>query len=320
LSGQRGMNQNYIKYVIRTVGIVMAALFLLFAYRYLNLKMLLDYFYSMAEQPEKLLLMFFIYGASFWLRALAWKWYVQKNVSLAIYMDGLFLSLFINHIAPVKIGDVARISVLADQENVSADEAFHSVAVLRLFDMLLLLFLSACGVYYYFEEFFIFNSFLLLLGFGTAGAVVLVAVWRWKPAFVRKHIGIAKQAWAGPHAFRIFIVVFLSWICEAIVVFEVAKMVGFPLSVIQAVWVNSITVAGQVFQIAPGGVATYEAIMSLTLTRIEPAWEKAYVVAILSHAFKFCFSYAVGIIVLWKNPRYVMSVRSLLKKKEVEER
>jgi uncharacterized membrane protein YbhN (UPF0104 family) len=314
------MKHKYVTCVIRMIGIVLAVLFTLLAYRYLDGKMLAAHFASMIKQPDKLVMMFVIYGASFWLRALAWKWYVQKNVSLAVYMNGLFLSLFVNHITPVKIGDVVRVSVLAEQKNVSVDEAFHSVAVLRLFDMLLLLFLSAWGIYYYFETFSFLKSFLVLLCLCGIGIVIIAAVWKWKPLIVRKHLNIAKQAWTGPYAYKIVSAVFLSWLCEAIVVFEVAKIAGFPLTIVQAIWVNSLTVAGQVFQIAPGGLATYEAVMSFALTTIQPIWDKAYVVAILTHVFKFVFSYAVGLIVLWKYPPYVLSIRSLLQKKEVRER
>jgi glycosyltransferase AglD len=314
------MKHKYVTYVIRMIGVVLAVLFALSAYRYLDGKMLAAHFSSMIKQPEKLAIMFVIYGASFWLRALAWKWYVQKNISLAVYMNGLFLSLFVNHITPVKIGDVVRVSVLAEQKNVSVDEAFHSVAVLRLLDMLLLLFLSAWGIYYYLETFSFLKSFFVLLCLSGIGIVIVAAVWKWKPSFVRKHLNIAKQAWTGPYAYKIVGAVFFSWLCEAIVVFEVAKMVDFPLSIIQAVWVNSMTVAGQVFQIAPGGLATYEAVMSFALTTIQPIWDKAYVVAILTHLFKFVFSYAAGIIVLWKYPQHILSLRSLLQKKEVRER
>jgi glycosyltransferase AglD len=314
------MKNKYVTLIIRVIGGILVVLFILLTYRYFDGNRLLHHFSSMMKQPDKLLMMVVVYGTSFWLRALAWKWYVQKNVPLAVYMSGLFLSLFVNHITPVKIGDAVRISVLAEQKNVSVAESLHSVAVLRLFDMLLLLFLSAWGIYYYFETFSFLKSFFVLLCLCGIGIVIAAAVWKWKPSFVRKHLNIAKQAWTGPYSYKIIGAVFLSWLCEAIVVFEVAKMVGFPLSIIQAVWVNSMTVAGQVFQIAPGGLATYEAAMSFALTSIQPIWDEAYVVAILTHAFKFAFSYAVGFIVLWKYPQHVLSIRSLLKKKEVRGR
>ena len=53
-------------------------------------------------------------------------------------------------------------------------------------------------------------------------------------------------------------------------------------------------VAAQVFQFAPGGLATYESIMSFALVQIEMDWKNAYHIALITHAFKFIFSYMAG--------------------------
>jgi glycosyltransferase AglD len=320
LSGLRHMKNRYVIFIARTISIVLVALFISLTYRYFDGKKLLYHFSLMIKQPGKLLLMAAVYGTSFWLRAIAWKWYVQKNIHLRVYMNGLFLSLFVNHLVPVKVGDLIRIGVLAKQPNVSADEAFHSVAALRMLDMLVLLIFSLFGVYFYFETFSLKNFLSILLGACAIGISFVVLLVKWKPSFAQKHLNMARQAWTGPAAYKIVGSVFLSWLCEAIVVLEVAKMSGLSLSILEAIWVNSLTVAGQMFQIAPGGLATYEAVMAFALTKIHPSWDKAYTIAVLSHAFKFIFSYAVGVLVLLKNPREVLLVRSLLKKKEVSER
>ena len=53
----------------------------------------------------------------------------------------------------------------------------------------------------------------------------------------------------------------MSWICEAFVIYEIANSLTF----LQAVWVNSVTIAGQVFQLTPGGLGTYETVMTFAL-------------------------------------------------------
>ncbi|WP_111644575.1 lysylphosphatidylglycerol synthase transmembrane domain-containing protein [Paranoxybacillus vitaminiphilus] len=314
------MKNKYVTFITRAIGGILVVLFILLTYRYFDGNRLLHHFSSMMKQPDKLLMMAAVYGASFWLRALAWKWYVRRNIPLEVYMNGLFLSLFVNHLAPIKIGDLVRVGVLAKQREVSVDEAIHSVAVLRMLDMFVLLLFSFIGVYFYFETFSFKNFLFILLGACAIGICSIVLLVKWKPSFAQKHLNMARQVWTGGAAYKMIGAVFLSWLCEAIVVFEVAKMAGLSLSAFEAVWVNSLTVAGQLFQIAPGGLATYEAVMAFALTTIHPSWDKAYTIAVLSHAFKFMFSYAVGIFVLLKHPREVLLVRSLLKKKEVRER
>jgi glycosyltransferase AglD len=318
-NGQENMKNNLVKIAFRTISIILIVAFFFLSYHYFDFHMLLSHIVNILKQPDKLLLMFLMYGSSFLLRAFAWKWYVNKNIPFQTYMNGLLMSLFINHLAPIKMGDVVRIGILAKQQNVTADEALHSVAVLRMLDIFVLLVFAGCGVYYYFGEIAFQNNVWILFGLCGIGMVFFMLLQKWKPEFVMKHINMMKQALLGRNSILIIGAVFLSWMFEAIVVYEMAKIIRFPLSMLQSIWVNSITVAGQVFQIAPGGLTTYEAVMVFSLTRILPMWEEAYTIAVLTHSFKFIFSYLAGIFVLLTNPQDVMFIRSLLQKKRVRE-
>jgi glycosyltransferase AglD len=313
------MKNNLLKLVFRSISIFLIIAFFFLTYHYFDYQLLVSYLENILKQPDKLLIMFLIYGSSFLLRAFAWKWYVNKNIPIQTYMNGLLMSLFINHLVPIKMGDVVRIGLLAKQQNVTADEALHSVAVLRMLDMLVLLVFAGCGVYFYFGAISFHTNVMILLGLCGIGMVFFLLFWKRKPGFVTKHINMMRRALLGRNSLYINGAVILSWIFEAIVVYEMAKIVGFPLSLLQSIWVNSITVAGQVFQIAPGGLTTYEAVMAFSLTRIHPMWEEAYTIAVLTHSFKFIFSYLAGIFVLLTNPQDVMFIRSLLQKKRVRE-
>ncbi len=94
----------------------------------------------------------------------------------------------------------------------------------------------------------------------------------------------------------------------------IARAVDMPLSFWQAVWVNSATVSGQVAQVAPGGLGTYESVMAFALAQLETPWGTAYTAAVLTHAFKFLFSYAAGALVLVFSPSDWRAVRSIWKK------
>jgi uncharacterized membrane protein YbhN (UPF0104 family) len=100
-----------------------------------------------------------------------------------------------------------------------------------------------------------------------------------------------------------------SWVLEAFVLFGIARTLPF----MQAIWINSITIAGQVFQLTPGGIGTYETVMTFALTAIGVPTADAYEWALLSHGFKFLFSYGAGMIVLLVYP---IQLASFLRQKQ----
>jgi hypothetical protein len=134
---------------LQAAGAAMVVLFGWMTYRYFDSRALLQHLAGLARHPADVAAAVFVYGASFWLRAWAWKQYVGKAIAFSVYWRGVLLSLFINHLAPVKMGDAARVAVLARQPGVSAAEAIESVAVMRFLDMGVLGGFAAAGVYVY---------------------------------------------------------------------------------------------------------------------------------------------------------------------------
>lgn len=299
----------------RLVGAGLVLVFLWLTYRYFDGEAFLEQLQLLLQRPDTLAWMLIIYGASFWLRALAWKSYVGKQISFIVYAKGIFLSLLINHIAPLKVGDIARVAVLAKQKDVSVDEAVHSVAVMRLLDMLVLCLLSVWGMYAYVHRFPAISATVVgIIGIIGVAAIAVLLSRKSDAEWIRKHNRMIKSALRGKRGVYMVGMIALSWLCEAAVIYEMTHMVGLPLSFFESVWVNSITVTGQVFQIAPGGLGTYEAVMALAITRIASDWNSAYMAAMMTHAFKFAFSYLVGIAVLLMSPKDISFVRAAFKK------
>lgn len=305
-SGQGRMKRKRATAVVRVVGAGLALVFLWLTYRYFDGKVFLKRLHLLLRRPDTLVWMLLIYGASFWLRALAWKLYVGKPISLVVYSKGIFFSLFINHLAPFKVGDIARVAVLAKQKDVSVDEAVHSVAVMRLLDMLVLCLLSAWGMYAYVHRFPAISATVIgVVGIVGVAAIVILLSRKSDAEWIRKHHRMIKSALRGKRGVYVAGITALSWLCEAVVIYEMAHMLGLPLSFWESVWVNSITVSGQVFQIAPGGLGTYEAVMAFAITRIVLDWNSAYMAAMMTHTFKFVFSYFVGVAVLFTSPKAI---------------
>lgn len=314
-SGQGRMKRKHATIAVRLVGAGLAVVFLWLTYRYFDGKALLRQLHLLFQRPDTLAWMLIIYGASFWLRALAWKSYVGKPISFIVYVKGIFFSLLINHIAPFKVGDIARVAVLAKQKDVSVDEAVHSVAVMRLLDMLVLCLLSAWGMYAYVHRFPAISATVVgVIGIIGVCAIAVLLLRKSDVEWIRKHHHMIKSALRGRRGVYMVSMIALSWLCEAVVIHEMTRVLGLPLSFLESVWINSITVSGQVFQIAPGGLGTYEAVMAFAITRIVPDWSGAYMAAMMTHAFKFVFSYLVGIAVLLMSPKDISFVRTPWKK------
>ncbi len=214
-------------------------------------------------------------------------------------MYGLFYSLLLNHLLPVKAGDFARIGVMKAREpDITGQAALNSVIVLRVMDTVILFGMASAGL-----------AFLklpvnakLLVWTGAIGVVVTALLYYKFQAFFKSQLSIMKNAFTGWRGIWIIGLTLISWVLEAAVIYGVVLNGGSIISFVQAIWVNSITVAGQIFQITPGGIASYEAIMVFALGANGIAAENAYSAAVITHGLKYLFSFIVGGIALAAYP------------------
>ncbi|MEH7356880.1 lysylphosphatidylglycerol synthase transmembrane domain-containing protein [Neobacillus drentensis] len=321
-NGQKNMNRTFVKWGIRLTGLLIAGTFIFLSYRYFHLGEFLantqKFFF---ENPLILLVVTFSYLFSFLLRAEAWRLYLGKSVRFSSCLQGVFLSLFINHISPFKVGDAVRVGILSWREkNIKPEISAHSVVVLRIFDMVFLVLFSLIGLLA-FSKTFIFRfslGFLLLLS--LLGLILIFILYKYRPSFVSKHIIFFKEALSGRNLVTIVTLIALSWALEGAVVWGVTKSLGQGLPLYKAIWVNSLTVGGQVFQITPGGISTYESVMTAALTSFHYPVKDGYMVALVSHSFKFIFSYIVGFVLLIRSPiTRIKQIKTLLLKRGKQE-
>ena len=247
------------------------------------------------------------YGLAFLFRALAWKIYIYKPVRFSSCVQGVFISLFINHITPIKAGDILRTGILASKEkDISIDEAAHSVVVMRLIDMVVLLVFSATGLLFLGME-----IKAELSGGIAAGALclIIIAVFSMKkymPAFFLKHLTMVKHAVRQKNSLYILPLVIGSWILESFVLWNILKSMELSFAFVNSIWVNSLTVGGQVFQVTPGGISTYESVMTAALVLTGIGGNDAYTASLLSHSFKFIFSYISGLMLILTSPAHMI--------------
>lgn len=298
------MRRKYSGNWIRLGGLLLALIFVLLSFRYFHA----ERFWEETREffignPLILFIVTACYLFSFCLRAEAWRIYLGKTVCYSSCLQGVLLSLFVNHITPIKAGDVVRVGVLSWREkNITPEVSAHSVIVLRVLDMLVLLLFSFIGLLAFSRIFLLQFSLWVVITLFVFGLISIILFLKYRPQFLMKHVNLLKRGFSGKNFRYILTLIVISWVLEGAVVWGVTTSLGNQLPFIQAVWINSITVGGQVFQITPGGISTYESVMTAALTSFHYPVKDGYMVALISHSYKFIFSYLSGLLLLIHSP------------------
>ncbi|XEC96574.1 YbhN family protein [Paenibacillus tarimensis] len=302
------------KAVVWLIGAFLIAACLILSIRYFDPALIRHYLVELTRHPIWLIGMIAAYALAFVLRAVAWKWYVGRPLPFIVCLSGLLYSLLINHIVPLKVGDGFRVYVLM-KEKIGWDEALHSTLVMRTLDLLILaLFAGSGAVVIGYAYSISFMSLIMLIGITvTIAAAILFRTGRLR--WLNKHVSMLAKALSGTKGRSILVLIALSWILEAFVLAGVVGVLGMQLGIAQAVWANSMTIAGQTFQMTPGGIGSYESVMSFSLAQIGFTWEQAYIAAIVTHGFKFGFSYLAGLYVWFAYPLSWKEIRQLIQRK-----
>lgn len=293
--------------VFKGIGIIILLLFVILSLHFFQWSSLLEKLNILIQTPYTLLLLTIMYGLAFILRSYAWRLYLEDRITIQEGLYGLLYSLLVNHISPVKVGDAVRVAVITKTSKVAFVEVAQSVVVLRILDLAVLVCIAGIGLFLQFGE-VIFNFSFIVLG-AMAGIGIIFLLKKVVPQFFTAQLSQLQRALQGWRGRVIILLIAGSWILEAFVLYGISRTLPF----IQAVWVNSITIAGQVFQLTPGGIGTYETVMTVALTTIGVPTTDAYEWALLSHGYKFLFSYGAGMIVLLVYP---IQLASFLRQKQ----
>jgi glycosyltransferase AglD len=297
-------------------SILILFVFVVLTYRFFDIGDLLESGKVIWNKPLILFLILLAYLLSFVLKAIAWKVYLKGRPRFFSCLAGVFYSLLLNHILPVKVGDLARAGMLpARDQHITAEEAWHSVIVLRVLDMLCLSGIAIIGIFAFDIRYRIplwAFFFLLMVSF-----ISLPLLKKKFPVFVNRHIALLKNAFSGVNGVQIFLLTLASWFLEAAVLFGTIVALHKEISLTGAVWVNSVTIAGQVFQITPGGIANYEAFMAFALGIVGFSFKEGYTIAILTHGIKFIFSFLAGFAAICIFPVPIKIIKTWISQKGV---
>lgn len=244
---------------------------------------LADAWASLRRAPLPLAVVLLAYAAAFALRALAWR-RTLPSLPFGHALAALHVSTGANHVLPLRLGEVLRVTSVVRRTGVGLGAATASTVSLRAADLLAL------------------GSLAAVLGPGLA----LDVVGPWGPVLlgVAALATVLGGAWLSRlrrlgHRVRVpgpltLAAVALSWMLEAAVVHQAAAWAGLPLDLHAAVLVTAVTIAAQTAAIAPGGFGTYEAAATAVLVALGADAGTALAVALTAHAVKTAYALVTG--------------------------
>jgi uncharacterized membrane protein YbhN (UPF0104 family) len=250
------------------------------------------------EHPLALLAAFGAYTGAFILRMFAWRPFVPRSIPASKLFGLIFAALFLNHLAPVKAGDLARIYGVAKQ-GVEGGRAAAGVILARLADLAGLLVVLAWA--WTLAGGAKWGS---LIAPTSAVVVTALALWALTRTETLSPLGrLAKPAAKLQTALRettpgalgvAFLWAAPAWVLEAGVLLFLVRGVGLDLGVAGAVAATCFAVLVTAVPLTPGGLGTYEAGMVFVLVSLGVSAEPAFAVAVISHATKFLYAFAAA--------------------------
>ena len=292
--------------VYRVIFSVMLAVSALLVIAYLadwsHLKSALQ---RLSATPWLLAILLTAYTGAFLLRAVAWRVLTRNRIHLYQLFVSIQAGLLVNHLAPVKLGEIVR-PLLAARYGMPVAEAAGTTAVVRYLDFAALLAIAAvigptvsltAGMAIWLEGLALPAG--VILGCGSALLVMRQSRWfDWFPAPLRNRLELLRQQLRQVSARQVGLALLWtlpSWVLEAAVIIVAAKALGVELSIAAAVSVTAFTILFQVFHLTPGGIGVYEAVMTGALYAHGVPWEQGLALAVATHGLKFAYSYTVAL-------------------------
>jgi len=212
------------------------------------------------------------YAFAFYLRAIAWRRADAKRAPTAVYLSSLYLGLTINHLSPVKLGEMIRL-VTARAIGSPWKQTSAIFVLQRSIDLIVLCTFILIG--------WLFHPIVLLVALLATGLLLVL----------RRHV---------PHLPLLVLFGTLAWAVEALAVFFLLHGADVDVSFPTTLIAMSAGVLSGVIQFTPGGLGTYELAMGTVLR--QAGVTHAYDVALMTHFFKYAFAFLIPLYVLLRHP------------------
>ena len=287
------------------ISVLLIALVALLAAIVIDWRQLTEALDSLGRQPWLLGLLVVSYTGAFLLRAIAWRALISNSVSTYRLLVSIQAGLLVNHLAPIKLGELVR-PVLAARYGLPIAQAATTTVVARYLDFIALLFIAAVvGATTSLST----DGQLWLEGLALPAGVIfgcgaaLIALrhstgFNWLPTVLRTRVDILQFELKQLSARRVALAMawtLPSWALEAGVILVAAEALGVELSIPAAIAVTAFTILFQVFHVTPGGIGLYEAAMTGALYAHGVPWEQGLALSVVTHGLKFAYSYTFAL-------------------------
>lgn len=261
--------------------------------------------HQLGDKPWLVAILLFTYTGAFLLRAVAWRVLTSNGIHLYQLFVSIQSGLLVNHLAPVKLGEIVR-PLLAARYGMPVAEAAGTTAVARYLDFAVLLAIAGvvgpavsltAGMDIWLEGLALPAAVIL----GCGSALLIMRQHRWfgrLPAPLRSRFELLREQLRRVSVRQVMLALLWtlpSWVLEAAVLIVAANALGVELAIAAAISVTAFTILFQVFHFTPGGIGVYEAVMTGALYAHGIPWEQGPALAVATHGLKFAYSYTVAL-------------------------
>ncbi|WP_457550451.1 flippase-like domain-containing protein [Archaeoglobus sp.] len=232
-----------------------------------------------------------IYLSTFLVRGYRFEYILRKvgfRVPTLFSSEGVAVSQMVNVVTPARIGDVVRAYVFK-LKNVPISSCLSALAVERIFDLFAVVILSLVsatflGSFVYMREI----AYAVVIGISIIIAVLIFSKMENIVGRMSKDVKTALH-----RGFPVLITLsILNWLMDV----ATCYVIGLPFnanlfSVMLAVAIANIVKA---IPITPGGIGTYEAVVTGILTAFGLSSSEAFTIALVDHTIKNLITLVLG--------------------------
>jgi len=246
---------------------------------------------AVAADPGGLALALVAYAAAFGLRAWSWR-RVLPGLPAGQSWAALHVSLLGNHVLPVRLGEVLRLTSVLRRTRLPGRPVIASAVALRSADLAAVVLLALVAAPTLLAE---LAGSWRWLALAVPVALALAGLW-WLRRL--RHDGAEVRAVGGRSGLLLALAALLAWALEAAVIWQIAAAAGQHISIPQAIAVTAVTIAAQAVALTPGGLGSYEAAATAALVALGVPAGAGFAIALTTHAVKTGYALVTGAIAL----------------------
>ena len=304
------------------LGVSLSALFLWIAFRRVDMA---DLMASFRLADFRWLILYPAFAAALNLiRSEIWRLLLRKRVTVADAFWGYSVGFLVNNVMPFRVGEAARIGVLARKRHLPLVEVAAAAGIERVLDLLsVVLILSVAlplttGTLGMRHSAFLAGALAATVVVGIVivvifGARIETLVERVFDAVLPRHSAVFVRRWseltraltvmrepsiALPAAFGALSV----WALTVVLQWTVMRAFQPHAGMVDAALMIGVTSIAAAVPAAPGAIGTYQMVGQQALTIPFPqlyTMTSALAIALVSHAASYVFSSILGVIGLW---------------------